>query len=140
MSSLAKLNIKSVTRRIVLSPTEARRQKLSAAIGEQIEAANAAARGEQYAVTAQRWVKNENGERVRVAKQKLVRPWFFERDGGFYIQCKYGAKVLPLSKDGNAVFVKQISDVSGVLELLRNAVTSGELDAAIEAVTKPKKG
>ncbi len=140
MSSLAKLTIKSVVRRVMLSPAEVRRQKLIAAINEQFEVAEAAIRGEQYAVTAPRWSKNEAGEKVRVQRQKVVRSWFFERDGGVYIQCKYGSKVLPLSKDGNAVFVKSLADVNGALEIIRAAALNGDFDAAIDAAIRSRKG
>ena len=139
MSVFAKFAIKSVVRRVSLTPTEARRQKLVSAINEQLEVAEAAARGEQYAVTVPRWTQNESGERVRVQRQKVVRSWFFERDGGCYIQIKYGSKVLLLSKDGNALFVKQLSEVKAALEAVRNAATSGELDSAIDAAIKPRK-
>lgn len=139
MSSLAKLTIKSVVRRVSLSPAEARRQKLVAAINEQLEVAEAAVRGEQYAVTVPRWTKNEAGEKVRVQRQKVVRSWFFERDGGVYIQCKYGSKVLPFSKDGNAVFVKQIADVKPALEIIRAAAVNGDFDAAIDAAIRSRK-
>lgn len=132
MSSLAKLTIKSVVRRVMLSPAEARRQKLVAAINEQLEVAEAAVRGEQYAVTVPRWSKTEAGEKVRIQRQKVDRSWFFGRDGGVYIQCKYGAKALALSKDGNAIFVQTISDIAPVLETLRVAVENGELDSAIK--------
>jgi hypothetical protein len=134
MSSLAKLTIKTVSRQSKLSPVEARRNKLLAGINEQMEVAEAAMRGEQYSVTVPRWTKNEAGEKVRVQRQKVVRSWFFAQDGGYYVQCKYGAKALALSKDGNAVFVKQIADVKGVLETLRSAAQNGELDSAIESV------
>jgi hypothetical protein len=128
--------IKTVTRQNHLSPAEARRNKLLAGINEQMEVAEAAMRGELYAVTAPRWTKNEAGEKVRVQRQRVVRSWFFERDGGVYVQCKYGAKALPLSKDGNAVFVKQIADVKSVLEAFRTAANAGELDGAIAALIK----
>jgi hypothetical protein len=136
MSSLAKLTIKTVSRQSKLSPVEARRNKLLAGINEQFDVVEAAMRGEQYAVTVPRWTKNDAGEKVRVQRQKVVRSWFFERDGGVYVQCKYGAKALPLAKDGNAVFVKQITEVKSVLEAVRNAVEAGELDAAIAALIK----
>lgn len=136
MLTLSKLTIKTVTRQNQLSPTEARRNKLLAGINEQMDVADAAMRGEQYAVTAPRWTKNEAGEKVRVQRQKVVRSWFFERDGGVYVQCKYGSKALPLSKDGNAVFVKQIADVKPVLEAFRTAAIAGELDEAIAALIK----
>ena len=136
MSSLAKLTIKSIARRNALSPVEARRQKLLKAIEEQLSAADAAIKGEQYTVTAPRWTKNDAGERVRVQRQRVVRSWFFEQDGGCYVQCKYGSKPIALSKDGNAVFVKQLADVPNVLHAFYAAAAGGELDAAIETILK----
>jgi len=138
MSTLAKLTIKSVTRRIGLSPAEARRNKLLAGINEQMDVVDAAVRGERYAVSVPRWTRNEANERVRIERQRVVRAWFFERDGGVYVQCKYGSKALPLSKDGNAVFVKQLSEVKPVLEAFRAAVISGELDGAIGSALKSR--
>jgi hypothetical protein len=132
MSSLAKLTIKTVSRQPKMSPVEARRSKLLAGINEQMEVAAAAMRGEQYAVTVPRWTKNEAGEKVRVQRQKVVRSWFFAQDDGFYVQCKYGAKAISLTKDGNAIFVKQLADVKPVLEMLRSATANGELDAYVE--------
>jgi hypothetical protein len=76
------------------------------------------------------------GEKVRVQRQKVVRSWFFERDGGVYVQCKYGAKALPLSKDGNAVFVKQLADVPAALQAIYAAAAAGEFDAAITSCVK----
>ena len=139
MSSLAKLTIKTVSRQTKLSPIEARRNKLLSAIEEQLQVAEAAMRGGEYTVTRSRWAKNEAGEKVRVQRQKVVRSWFFAQDGGFYVQCKYGARVIPLTKDGNAVFVKQMTDVKPALETLYAATASGELDAAIESAIKRLK-
>jgi capsid portal protein len=136
MSSLSKLTIKAVSRQSKLSPIEARRNKLLAGINEQMEVADAAMRGEQYAVTVPRWTINEAGEKVRVQRQKVVRSWFFAQDGGFYVQCKYGAKAISLSKDGNAVFVKQLAEVKPTLEMLRSATKNGELDEAVAALIK----
>lgn len=139
MSSLAKLTIKTVSRRPKLTPAEARRNKLLAGIEEQLKVAAAAMQGQDYTVTRSRWAKNDAGEKVRVQRQRVVRSWFFAQDGGIYVQCKYGAKVLPLSKDGNAVFVKQIADVKPALETLYAAASSGELDAQIASVIKVRK-
>ena len=66
-----------------------------------------------------------------------MRPWFFEQDGGWYVQCKYGNKVLALGK-GNAVFVKTLKDVQGALESLKDVCEAGELDDAIAAAVKRK--
>jgi len=136
MSSLAKLTIKTVARQNKLSPVEARRNKMLVAIEEQLKVAEAAMRGEEYTVTLSRWDKNDAGEKVRVQRQKVVRSWFFAQDGGFYVQCKYGARTIALSKDGNAVFVKQLADVPTALQAIYAATAAGELDAAITASAK----
>lgn len=136
MSSLAKLTIKTVSRQTKLSPIEARRNKLLAGIEEQLKVAEAVMRGQEYTITLSRWAKNEAGEKVRVQRQRVVRSWFFAQDGGFYVQCKYGAKAVALSKDGNAVFVKQLSDVPTALQAIYAATAAGELDAAITSCIK----
>lgn len=136
MSHLAKLMIKRVLRQDTLDPVQARRNKLLAAIEEQLKVAEAAAQGKQHIVTVSRWSKNELGERVQVQHQRITRAWFFNQDNGFYVQCKYGAKPLALSKDGNAVFVKQLADVPNVLQAFYAAAAAGEFDAGIASTTK----
>ena len=139
MSLLAKLTIKTVSRANTLSPTEMRRNKLCAAIDEQIRAADAAAQGQEHTVTLSRWAKNDAGERVRVQRQKVVKPCFFKRDDGVYVQLKYGSRVVALSKDGNAIVVKAIADVKNMLTTLREAVQNGELDGQIDLTIKARK-
>ena len=99
--------------------------------------AAAALKGESFEVKRQAWVKNEQGEKVLVERMRQVRGWFFEQDGGWYVQCKYGNKVLALGK-GNAVFVKALKDVQDVLAAMKDAVGAGELDEAIGAVVSKR--
>lgn len=99
---------------------------------------SAATKGESYEVARKTWAKNEQGEKVLVERMRKVRAWFFEQDGGWYVQCKYGSKALALGK-GNAAFVKELKDVEGVLEAFLVATQQGELDAAIEAVLSKRK-
>ena len=119
-----------------MDPVQARRNKLLSAIEEQLKVAEAAQQGKQHTVTVSRWSKNEQGERVQVQHQRVTRAWFFAQDGGHYVQCKYGARPLPLSKDGNAVFVKQLTDVSSVLQAFYAAAAAGEFDTAIASAAK----
>lgn len=136
MSHLQKLMIKRVLRQDTLDPVQARRNKLLAAIEEQLKVAEAATQGKQHMVTVSRWSKNDAGERVRTEHQRITRAWFFNQDNGFYVQCKYGAKPLALSKDGNAVFVKQLADVPSVLQAFYAAAAAGEFDSAIASAAK----
>ncbi len=135
MSALAKLTVKTVTRTNKQDPVQQRRQKLMAGIEEQLKVAAAAVTGESYEVRRKVWAKNEHGEKVLTERMRKVRAWFFEQDGGWYVQCKYGSKALTLGKGGNAVFVKALDDVEGALQALYAATAAGELDEAIATAT-----
>lgn len=137
MSHLEKLTFKSVTRASKQDPVQLRRRKLVAAIEEQVNVAAAAVNGETYEVTRKTWIKNEQGEKVLVDKLRKVRPWFFEQDGGWYVQCKYGNKALKIGS-GNAVFVKALKDIADALNTLKAATEAGELDEAIAVASKRK--
>ena len=95
-------------------------------------------KGEHYVVTRPKWMQNDRGERVLVEKQRVIRPWFFEKDSGYYLQVKYGTRILSVDGMHNAIFVEAISDLSGVLSELIKATEAGELDAAIAQALKPK--
>lgn len=138
MSYLSKLTVKSVKRNGAKDPIVQRREKLVAGIEEQLKVAEATLKGEIYEVRRKVWTKNEQGEKVLIERMRKVRAWFFEQDGGWYVQCKYGSKPLALGK-GNAVFVKALADVEGALQTLYAAAAGGELDDAIGAALKSKK-
>jgi len=135
MGHLAKLNFKEFTRNVQADPVLVRRDKLMAAIDEQQKVLAAALKGESYTVAAMR-TRNVEGEKVRIQVERTVRPWFFEQDGGWYVQCKYGARPLRLSDKGNAAFVAKLDAVAAVLEALKLAAMSGELDAALVGALK----
>lgn len=138
MSHLAKLTIKSVLRPESSDPVQHKRNKLLSAIEQQLKVAEATAQGKKYAVTIAHWSKNDQGERVRNERQRTIRPWFFAQDGGFYVQCRCNSKPLPLSKEGDSVFVKQFSEVPSALQALYAAVAAGELDIALTSAAKRK--
>ena len=138
MSFLAKLNLKTVNRNVQKDPVTARRDKLVAAIEEQGQVLAATLKGEEYAVQVKRWRENETGERVRVNADKLVRAWFFAQDGGWYVQCRYGTRILNINGKSNAVFVEELAAVQGVLDAFKAAAEGGELDKAIAFATKAR--
>jgi hypothetical protein len=139
MATLAKLNVKTVQRTAYKSPAEQRRTKLLAAIEEQMRVLEAAQSGGEYTVRVKRWRKGEGGERLCVDADKRVRAWFFEQDGGVYVQCKYGARTLHIADKGNAVFVKELKEVTAVLEAFYAACAAGEFDAALAEAAKRKQ-
>ncbi|EDM69593.1 hypothetical protein RAZWK3B_11872 [Roseobacter sp. AzwK-3b] len=136
MSALAKLNFRSVTRSTARDPVIARRDKLVANLQEQQRVHSAVLKGEDYRVERHKWMTNDQGERVAVKTHRRVRPWFFEQDGGWYVQCRYGARVMAVDGKNNAVFVSSLREVGQVLDVFLSAVQAGDLDAAIARATE----
>ena len=138
MAPLKTLTFKSIERNRRESELTARRGKLIVKLEEQQKVLERHMNGEQYTVNRPKWMQNNHGERVLVEKQRVIRPWFFKRDGGYYLQVKYGTRILSVDGVHNAIFVEAISDLSGVLSELIAATEAGELDAAIAQAIKPK--
>ena len=138
MTSLETLTFKTIERNRRESEIIARRHKLIVKLEEQQKVLEHHVKSEKYTVTPPKWMRNNHGERVLVQKQRVIRPWFFKRDGGYYLQVKYGTRILSVYGIHNAIFVEAISDLSGVISELIAAAEAGELDAAIEKALKPK--
>jgi hypothetical protein len=133
------LNLKTVQRVVQKDPVIARREKLLAAIAEQKLVLDAMTRGETYISKVRRWRDDGNGEKALVELPKKVRPWFFQQDNGWYVQCRYGARRLMLDAKSNAVLVTKREEVATALTAIEAAVKAGELDEAIAAVSKRQK-
>ena len=138
MAPLKTLTFKSIERNRRASEITARRQKLIVKLEEQQKVLEHHVKGEQYVVTRPKWMRNNHGERVLIEKQRVIRPWFFERDSGYYLHVKYGTRILSVDGVHNAIFLEAISDLNGVLSELIAATEAGKLDAAITQALKPK--
>ena len=125
MTHLTKLTFKTVDRSVKRDPIIARRDKLVAGLKEQKLVHAATLKKEDHLVERDKWMTNDMGERVLVKTHRRIRPWFFEQDGGWYVQCRYGARVITADGTNNAVFVKSLADVLGVLDALLNAAALG---------------
>lgn len=68
-----------------------------------------------------------------------MRPWFFRDTQGWVVQLKYGARVVPLDADNNAVIFQSLDDVAAVLDIFVKAVAAGELDKPLAALAQRKK-
>jgi hypothetical protein len=141
MSALAKLKLKIVQKVAVKDATLDRRTKLLSAIDEQMKVLAAAEAGQGYTVKVSTRGKDEAGKSVTIEKTKTVRAWFFEQDAGWYVQCRYGARVLPLGADGNAAFASKLAEVKPILAAFRAAAEAGEFDPALrQAAARKAKG
>lgn len=120
-----------------------RRNKLLKRIWQQTELAQAQQAGNGFTVKKFRTVADrETGGRKQVETDVRVKPWWFITDAGkLAISVRYGSKVLELGKGKYAVEVGTEKDLVKVLDIIKLAVTAGELDTAIEsAATKLRDG
>ena len=140
MAPLSKLTLTSYRRtQPHRDPVEERRNKTLAALEQQKLVLAAALNGQEHTVTKTGWARDADGNRQRLEKTHVVRPWFFQYAEGWVVQLKYGARVVPLDADNNAVIVQSLDDVSGVLDIFSKAVSAGEMDTALAALAQRKK-
>ena len=140
MAPLSKLTLTSYRRtQPNRDPVEERRSKTLAALEQQKLVLAAALNGQEHTVTKPGWARDTDGNRQRIEKTHAVRPWFFQDAQGWVVQLKYGARVVPLDANNNAVMVQSLDDVSAVLDIFAKAVSAGELDSALAALAQRKK-
>lgn len=131
MSQLTKFNLTTISKSLGDDPVTVRRAKLMAAVDEQAKVLAAVKAGDEYRVNTRRVSKTDDGEREVTNHAKVVRPWFFEKDNGWYVHCRYGNRILNLHGKSNAIFVEKLDQVADVLLAMRAAAKDGEFDKAI---------
>ena len=137
MSALANLKLVAAKRPVQLSPVVMRRNKVANRIAEQIEIAKAKQEGKVYSATRLRRVKDaETGESKTVEMPKRLKEWWFTTDSGkLCVTLKYGAKVIEIAKGKTAVELANEKELVKTLEILKQAVESGEIDAQLEVAS-----
>ena len=137
MSALANLKLVAAKRPVQLSPVVQRRNKVAKRIYEQIELAKAKQDGKVYSPTRLRTIKDEEtGLNKTVQVPKRLKEWWFTADSGkLCVSLRYGAKVIEIAKGKTAVELASETELVATLEVLKQAVESGELDGPIEAVS-----
>lgn len=139
-SILSTFNLsESLKRKIVDKPT-VRRNKLLAKLDEQILAVQAALKGEEYFGKKNVTETDEDGNKTTTTVPKRVNKWFYTNDGTeWFLEIKYGNRVLQLAKDKTAIVVGALDNMVAVLEQVKEATAAKELDKAIEAAFSSKK-
>jgi hypothetical protein len=137
MSALNNLKLVTAKRATTQTPTQLRRNKLCAKLFEQMQLAQAQSEGRVYAPTKFKTVKDaETGERRSIETSKKLKQWWWTAaDGKLNLSIRYGAKVVEISKGKNAIELSGLKELVPTLELVKQAVTEGSLDAQIEAVS-----
>jgi len=141
--TLSQLKLTAAKKPSHISPVLHRRHKLLRRVDEQIALATAQQNGTAYTATRLRsYTDADTGLRKTAEVAKAVKAWTFIADNGkLCVHIRYGARVLELAKGKSAVELDSHKDVVPALELIKTAVSNGELDAQIEAAsTALRKG
>ena len=130
MIPLEKLNFQTVSRQIERDPTAERRARFRAGIAEQRLVLAALAQGEAY---------TDPNRVSKTGKARTVRPWFFQQGTVWFIQARYGVRVLLLDGKNNAISVSTVAEIEPVLSALETAAEDGKLDAVLAAAARRGK-
>lgn len=138
MSHLAKLNLSNVQRVAERDPIAARRAKFIGAVNEQRGFLVKALKGEALTQVIER--KAEDGTTTKT--ERPLRVWFLQQGDNWFLQPRYGARVMLLDGKNNAIQAGKLADVDAILVALGKAADAGELDKVLDAAsqrkTKPK--
>jgi hypothetical protein len=137
MSTLNSLKLVAAKRPSQMPPFVQRRNRLIAKIWEQMQLANALEADSTFSPTSSRIVKDgTTGERRRVEFSRRVKPWWWTAENGkVCLNVRYGAKNLEIMKGKPTIEVGNFADVVRTLDALKAAVSAGELDAQIDAIS-----
>jgi len=137
MSALNTLKLTATKKPSHIPNVVQRRVKLARRLWEQIELAKAEQSGTKFAVPKLRsYTDRESGLRKQIETNKRLKSWVFVGDNGkLAIAIRYGTKVLELAKGKYAIEVANNNEVVPTLQIIKTAVETGELDAAIESAS-----
>ncbi|MEP1208434.1 MAG: hypothetical protein ABJM29_10600 [Rhizobiaceae bacterium] len=141
MSNLSKLTLSDTSPRSPISPLARKRMKLLGKLDQQIEAAEAEARDEEFVEEVRRWVRDEQtGDRKPIAFNRPVKKWWWQdQHGALMISLRDGNRIIPPGKDQSSVQVGAADQLVPTLNTLRDAVVAGELDKQLEVMIAQRK-
>ena len=141
MAIFSTLKLVAAKKPTFVSPVQARRNKLSTRLWEQIELAKAQRNGTVFAPTRTKTIRDDAGNTRTVERSRRIKQWWFISDAGkVCFSIRYGSRVLELSKGKTAIEVATPAELINALETVRSAVDAGELDGQLEIASTTLRG
>ena len=132
MAHLKSLTFTVAPQQIARNPKLVRRQRLIDRLEEQQKLAADPA----FTVLVRRWMKDPDGIKQPVDRQKRVKPWWkADGSGNLVLVLKSGFKTLEIEKGKPGIVVGAPGRLETILATLMAAAKAGELDAALEAAS-----
>lgn len=139
-SILSKLKLAVRPSKAVLTPLQAKQNKLIARLEEQKAIATCHLENESYVAYKEVSVSDEeSGEKRKVKHPKKVKTWFYQVNNVYYFEIRYGNKALELQKGKTAIQIGKAENLLTTIDTIIEAVKQGELDAQLNKVTGPRK-
>jgi hypothetical protein len=137
MATLSTLKLSNAVKTRNIPAVQLRRNKLSNRLWEQIQLAKAQQSGTEFApVRTRSYLDTETGLRKQVAAPKRVKQWWFTADNGkLLLNVRYGTRLIEFAKGKFAVEIASTEQLVPTLELIKQAVEAGELDAQMDAAS-----
>ena len=134
MSTLDTLKLVAVKKPTHTPTVVIRRNKLASKVWEQLQLAKSQIEGTKFEVKKYRsYTDKESGLRKQVEVSKRIREWWFKNEQGkVCVAIKYGTRVLELAKGKHSIEVGSADELIKALEVVKQAVELGELDAQLE--------
>ena len=130
MSTFTTFSVVPMPKASSSDPVIKRRQKLL----YQLEQQRALAVNPRHVIEAKKWVRQDDGSRRLVERQRTVRRWWvMDADGQCYLTIRYGAKILELEKGKTAILVGEIANLPSIINAVAAAVENGEFDTLAKA-------
>lgn len=124
----------------VVEPTTIRRNKLIQRLNEQRAMVTCLLENEVFTAYKEVFViDEESGEKRKVKRPKRIRAWFYQSEGKYYFEIKYGTKSLELQKGKPSIEVGSKDNLLTTIDTIIDAVKNGFLDAQLLKVKGPRK-
>lgn len=125
-------------KRVAIDDVKRRRNKLLEKLEEQKEIAKADMAGAEYKATKKIWITNDDGVKEQVERERRLTRWYWRSNDSWFLQLRYGARVMDLGKGRNAIEVKNEKELLTTMDTCLEAVKAGELDKILEEMATIK--
>lgn len=133
MPYLSKLNVVKDLPNTHADPIKARGAKLIERLAEQIEMVEAMIAKKPLLKYHSVWVDDpDTGEKVKKQLPRKLNQWYYERDGIWYFQCKYGNRRLKLKNSMSTIKVGKLEKLIPTIQTIIKAVEAGEMDKILQ--------
>ncbi len=130
MAHLKSLTFTVAPHQIERNPKLLRRKRLI----DRLEEQQKLAADPNFSLTIRRWIKDTEGFKQPLDRQKQVKPWWkADGAGSLVLVLRNGLKTIEIEKGKPGIVVGPVGRLETVLATLIAATRAGELDGALEA-------